>query len=332
MTTVRRAWPAVAALCLLTGVGGWAVRAARQHSHRAVTGAAAISLEPGPGVVAVSTDRATRGRVLSAAAGAPPRVGALTCTRFYAAGGTGLCLRPDGDLPTYQLAVLDAHLRELRTIPLVGVPNRARVSPSGRWVAWTVFVAGDSYNGGRFSTRVGLLDTRTRRLVPTLEDWKVSVGARPYRAADVNFWGVTFAADDRRFYATMSTAGHRYLVRGDLATGSVEALRDNVECPSLSPDGTRVAFKSAVAGDPRRGWRLAVLDLATMRETPLAETRSVDDQAAWLDDRTVAYALPRGREESDVWQVPADGSGRPALLLAGAASPASLRASDPALS
>ena len=61
----------------------------------------------------------------------------------------------------------------------------------------------------------------------------------------------------------MSTAGHRYLVAGDFAAHTVRTLRENVECPSLSPDGTRVAFKSAVDGDPAKGWRLSVLDLAT---------------------------------------------------------------------
>ena len=40
--------------------------------------------------------------------------------------------------------------------------------------------------------------------------WRTSrspgTGGR-YRAVDVNFWGVTFTADDNRFYATMSTGG-----------------------------------------------------------------------------------------------------------------------------
>ena len=65
-------------------------------------------------------------------------------------------------------------------------------------------------------------------------------------------------------------------------------LHENVECPSLSPDGTRVAYKRRT-GSATRPWRLTVLDLATMRETPLAEPRSVDDQAEWLDDDHVLY-------------------------------------------
>ena len=191
-------------------------------------------------------------------------------------------------------------------------------------MTWTVFVAGDSYNGGQFSTRSGILETRTGQLLGNLESLAITLDGKPYQAADVNFWGVTFAADDNRFYATLSTAGHRYLVEGDLAARAVRTLRDNVECPSLSPDGTRIAFKKRVSDDPAHLWRLSVLDVATMKETPLAETRSVDDQAAWRDGSTVLYGLPRDTRHSDVWSVPADGTGAPAVLVPDADSPAVL--------
>ena len=61
-----------------------------------------------------------------------------------------------------------------------------------------------------------------------------------------------------------------------------------------------------------------------MVRTHLAETRSVDDQAAWSGDDTVLYALRRGPKESDVWSIPADGSGRPSILIPDAESPAAL--------
>ena len=96
-------------------------------------------------------------------------------------------------------------------------------------------------------------------------------------------------------------------------------IHENVECPSLSPDGTRIAYKrrdglatSAVA--------LTVLDLATMRETPLAEPRSVDDQAEWLDDERVLYGV-----DGEIATVPADGGGRPSRFVARAGSPAMVR-------
>ena len=96
-------------------------------------------------------------------------------------------------------------------------------------------------------------------------------------------------------------------------------LHENVECPSISPDGTRIAYKrrTGSASDP---WRLTVLDLATMRETPLAETRSVDDQAEWLDDDRVLYGI-----DGAVWVVRADGKGEPSRYLTEADSPAVVR-------
>jgi hypothetical protein len=127
----------------------------------------------------------------------------------------------------------------------------------------------------------------------------------------------------------MSSAGHRYLVVGDVAAQTVRTLADNVECPSLSPDRTRLVFKAAIGGDPARGWRLSVLDLATLARTPLAETRSVDDQAAWFDNRTVMYAVGRGAGRADVWSAAADGTGTPAILVPDAESPTPLWTDSP---
>ncbi|MFF6778724.1 TolB family protein [Streptomyces sp. NPDC012637] len=254
----------------------------------------------------------------------PRTVTEQRCDRAYTAGGTTACLTPTGALSGPRLLVLDENHRTRRTVPLTGLPNRTRVSADGRMIAWTLFVGGDSYAGGGFSTRTGILDTRTGRLVTSLEEFAVYKQGRRYRAADINVWGVTFAADDNRFYATVSSAGVRSLVEGDFAAGTLRTLADNVECPSLSPDGRRIAFKQAVDADPAKGWRLAVLDLATLRRTELSETRNVDDQAAWLDDRTVAYALQRGDGTNDVWTAAADGTGRPRMLVPGANSPSVL--------
>ncbi|MBT2212656.1 PD40 domain-containing protein [Actinomadura sp. NEAU-AAG7] len=248
------------------------------------------------------------------------RVTSVACDRAYAAAGTVACLRPVGALSAGALVVMDAGLRERRRVPLTGFPNRLRVSASGRMVAWTLFIDGHSYATTGFSTRAGILDTRTGRLVTTLEDFTIIKDGAPYRNRDVNFWGVTFAADDNRFYATLSTGGGRHLVQGDFAARTVRTLAPGVECPSLSPDGTRLAFKSAVAGNPKRGWRLSTLDLATLRRTPLAETRGVDDQPVWLDGRTVGYTLQLSDGTNQTWAVPASGGGRPRLLLDNASS------------
>ncbi|MEV7007170.1 hypothetical protein [Streptosporangium sp. NPDC051022] len=266
----------------------------------------------------------TNGRLSTVSAsdpGGPREVTEVQCDRAYSTAGTVACLKPVGPLSATGLVVMDASLRQRTALPLKGFPNRLRVSSTGRMVAWTLFIDGHSYATTGFSTQAGILDTRTGRLVKTLEDFTITVDGRPYRNSDVNFWGVTFTGDDNRFYATLSTNGHRYLVEGDFAAKTVRTLRENVECPSLSPDGTRIAYKSAVDADPKKGWRLSVLDLATQRITPLAETHSVDDQAVWLDDRTVAYALQTSDGTNNTWSVPADGTGSPRLLIPGANSP-----------
>jgi len=257
----------------------------------------------------------------------PRTASGLKCLRFYASSGTGICLQAvHGTVTdTYRALILDAHLKETARYDVPGIPSRARVSPTGHFAAWTAFVGGDSYAGTNFSTRAAIVNTRTGKLIPTLESFRILKDGHAYRSADVNFWGVTFAADDRTFYATLATKGSTYLVRGDLRTRTVTTLHTNVECPSLSPDGTRIAYKKRVKGLPKDApWHLYVLDLRTMRETSLAEPRSVDDQAVWRDDHTIVYAMP-GDYGADLYSVPADGSGRARRISGAAVSPAFLR-------
>ena len=320
-TRVKLATLAAAVVALGTLAAGYPVLSARSTPRPASAVDRPVTLHPGPRLLAV-TDRHISTVALADPAG-PRAVSDRECLRVYAAAGTGVCLAPSSPW-SYQVVVLDADLRPVRRLDVPGLPNRARVSASGRMVSWTTFVGGDSYTSSGFSTRTGFLDTRTGRVVATLEEFTVRRAGRPYRSADVNFWGVTFAGDDNVFYATMATAGKRWLVRGDAAARTVETVRENVECPSLSPDGTRLAFKEAVDADPVRGWRLSVLDLRTMRVTATAERASVDDQAAWLDGGTLAYTLRRDDGRPDVWSVPADGSGTPRPLLRGAESPSPL--------
>lgn len=242
----------------------------------------------------------------------------LSCHRFALASGRAVCLTAQpGLVPKTNALILDERLHETRRVELAGIPSRAQVSASGRMITWTVFVTGDSYNAGGFSTWTGILDAQGGYLIIDMENIQLYKDGQRYHSADVNYWGVTFTADDNRFYATVSTRGSTYLVEGDYAAWTARVVRSNVECPSLSPDGTRLAFKKRVDAV---SWRLAVLDLATMTETVLAETASIDDQAAWLDSETVMYA-----KGSDVWATPANGSGSPHLLITGASSPSILR-------
>ncbi|MEV4763854.1 hypothetical protein AB0J89_14610 [Micromonospora chokoriensis] len=323
MSTRAKLGVVIASAVLLGGVAAGYVATAAETAPTPppATGDRAVTLTSGPRLLAI-TDRHVS-TVAAADPTGPRTVSGLECLRVYAAAGTGVCLKPETAW-SYQMVVLDAALRETRTISVPGLPNRARVSASGRMVSWTTFVGGDSYTSSGFSTRTGILDTRSGATVASLEEFAITKDGKRYRHPDVNYWGVTFTADDNRFYATMSTGGKRYLVRGDVAARTVETMKENVECPSLSPDGTRLAFKEAVDADPAKGWRLSVLDLATMRVTATAETTSVDDQAAWLDGGTLAYTLRQDDGRPDVWGVPADGSGAPKLVIPGAESPSPL--------
>jgi hypothetical protein len=149
-----------------------------------------------------------------------------------------------------------------------------------------------------------ILDTQTGERVMSLESFSATVNGHADDDSNHNIWGVTCAADDdNRFYATLSTDYERYLVEGDVAARTLRTLAPNVECPSLSPNGTRIAFKRAIDNDPRRGWRLSVLSLSDVSVTSLAETRSIDDQAAWLSSDTVGYTVRGADGTPSVWAV-----------------------------
>ena len=250
------------------------------------------------------------------------------CERIYARAQSALCLVADrGMVTTYRAQLLDASFAPVRDLSLTGLPSRARMSPDGSLTATTTFVFGDSYaNPGQFSTRTLISRSADGSPVADLENFTLFVDGRVNNAVDRNIWGVTYV-DDNTFYATAASGGVTWLVRGDVAAGTLTSIRTDVECPSLSPDGTRIAFKKH--GNLGGGqWRLAVYDLRTGQETELAETRSVDDQAEWLDNDRVLYGLPREQEgtaSSDIWVVPADGTGAPTLLIADAWSPAVMR-------
>jgi hypothetical protein len=212
----------------------------------------------------------------------------------------------------------------VKTIPLPGIPSRARVSASGNIVSWTSFVTGDSYAvPGGFSTRTGFFDLRSGAVTESIEHFEATVNNRPMKAADVNYWGITVASDDQTFYATMASGGLNWLVKGDLKAGTVRGVRQNAECPSLSPDGTKVAYKKRPTLLDK--WSLVVLDLRTNRETTLPGSAGIDDQAAWIDDNTLAFGMARQEQRTAVYFVPADGSTAARPEIDNAASPVSVK-------
>jgi hypothetical protein len=247
-----------------------------------------------------------------------PTFTGLVCERVYYAGGKGLCLLPAKDAlsASVEAHVFGSDFKPVSKARVAGLVSRARVSPDGRYGAATTFVTGHSYLDDGFSTITALIDMDSGKVVAELEGFDVTRDGRKFKAIDFNFWGVTFTRDGRRFYATLSSAGKMYLVEGDVRTRRARVIHQGVECPSLSPDETRIAYKKRQG----REWRLHVLDLATGRETALAETRSVDDQVEWLDNALILYGL-----QGDVWAVRADGRGRPRIYIRDALSPAVVR-------
>jgi hypothetical protein len=251
----------------------------------------------------------------------------MECDRVYFRAGTGLCVGSEGTVAyRYNAVTFDAQLHVNGNVEIRGLPSRARISPDGRLGSMTVFVAGDGY-GGPFSTRTLLANLSPASPLANLEDFAVTKDGQPFQAPDFNFWGVTFIDDSRHFYATLGTGGRTYLVRGDVGTKTMTTLMENVECPSLSPDGKHIVYKHAIAQGGV--WRLYVLDLATMQTSPLAaETRNVDDQVEWLDNSHILYefASPRPDYNSvDVWEASIDSGESSHVFVKDAASPVVVR-------
>jgi hypothetical protein len=280
-----------------------------------------------PFVLFRSLDRQSPGNygklALAPLAGGRPGDELLTgqaCERVDLAGGRGLCLGTAG--PTgFAAKVLDATLGETGSIRLAGVASRARVSPNGRYGGVTSFVSGHSYaDVGQFSTAATIIDMVHAKKVGDLEkDFTITVDGKPFTARDRNFWGITFSRDGDTFYATMASGNRTWLIKVSLRRRTGRAIHENVECPALSPDETRIGYKKAVGHNPPV-WRFHVLDLATGRETALAEKQPLDDQIEWLDDDHVLY-----RSGESTWVMNADGSGAPRRWLTAGDSPSVVR-------
>jgi hypothetical protein len=332
MTASAKGFIAVAVLCVLA-VGGVVAFAATKGkdnaggaqlaSTTAASAAPVAALDPKTESVLRAVDKKSprlNGKLyrVDATGKSTPIPGAPACERVAVAGGRGICLYLAKTGVDYRAAILDKQLHVRKVLGLTGLPSRARVSPDGAYAGITTFAYGDSYAApGTFSTRTQIVDLRKGAMVADLEQWRFTLDGKPVTAVDRNFWGLSFKADDDGFYATMATGDHHYLVEGSVAAKGGAVLRDDVECPSLSPDQTRVAYKKTLGGGK---WRLHVYDLKTKQDLALAETRSIDDQPSWLDDGHVAYF-----DGKATYVAAADGTGTPQLLVAGADSPTVLR-------
>ena len=261
--------------------------------------------------------------------GAPRSLMDVTCDRVAATNDELACLRTvRGIAPSFVALVLDPSGTEKASWPLAGIPSRTRISADGTLVATTSFVTGHSYATIGFSTET-VIRGADGSDHGNLEDFTLTIAGAPFTAVARNCWGIPFA-DDTTFYATASSGGRMWLVRGDITTRTLTSVAEGVECPSLSPEGTRIAFKHTVSGSgPTVHWQPAVLDLTTGDVTLLPETRNVDDQIEWLDDSTILYGMPRDGVpgDTDVWSLAADGSAAPQVFLEHAWSPSVVRGS-----
>ena len=258
----------------------------------------------------------------------------LKCDRLYYAAGSGICLlydtstaaqNPLAQIPVW-VTLFGSDFKPQHQFTIQGSPSRARVSPDGKYAAFTIFVTGHSYSDLNMSTATILLDTATGASLGNLEEFETWKDGKLFQAPNFNFWGVTFAQDSNRFYATLRNGETIYLVQGDVVARTLTVLHEAVECPSLSPDGTRIAFKKRAPGLVHR-WQLTVLDLATMKETELAEKDGIDDQVEWLDNEHILYQKADYDPPKwvSVFVVPADGSGKPEIFMPNAISPVVVR-------
>jgi hypothetical protein len=253
----------------------------------------------------------------------------LACNRVDFTARVGMCLTIARDPAGFRGYLIDEALEVKETIDLPGMPSRTRISPDSRLAAYTVFVAGDSYLASGLSTRTRIVDVSSAGIVGDLESFTVTRDGAVIRAVDFNFWGVTFTHNANRFYATLGTGGRILLVEGDVAAREMRVIAEDVECPSLSPDETHVAFKKRFGSGLEAWWQPAVIDLRTREVRLLPEPKHIDDQIEWLDDGHVLYAVGHSpsaaQRRADVWSLAIDGTSPPALFIADAESPAVVR-------
>ena len=146
---------------------------------------------------------------------------------------------------------------------------------------------------------------------------------RPFKHQDFNFWGVTFARDSNTFYATVSSGGVFYLVRGDATTRRGRGHRRRCRMPFAlarqPPAGVQEASDDQRPADLAAG---AVRSRQRTHDLVSGETRSVDDQVEWLDDQRILYSTPSpDRPGSMTVSVASVDEGSTTQLLADAYSP-----------
>ncbi|MDQ1295294.1 MAG: hypothetical protein QG608_3179 [Actinomycetota bacterium] len=250
----------------------------------------------------------------------------LSCDRVFTTAKGGLCLMSDrGVVTRYKVLVLDESFQVVEEKPLPGMPKEGTVSQDGTLASTTTIVNGQCDASGSFTTRTTVWRIQGSSY-GALEDFALYLGGERRQGEQLNVWGVTFAGDDT-FYATAGSGKRTWLVRGSLSGRRLDAIREDAECPTLSPDGNRLVYRKR-EGASDNTWRLAVYDLRTGTERMLPSVPLTDDEVEWLDDDHIVYGLSRTGGQaamSDIWSVAVDGAASPRLLVPAAFSPAVVR-------
>lgn len=250
------------------------------------------------------------------------------CDRVYATRQLISCLVTKSEIPTrFEAGTYGSTLEPLQTWALGGIPSRTRISPDSTLMATTVFVSGHSYASAGFSTET-VIRGADGQDHGNLEEFALLLEGSRIKATDRNIWGVTFVpGKSTEFYATASSQGNTWLVRGSLTERTLTVVASGVECPSISPDGQRIAFKKSASGTLVGERQPAVLDIATGSVRVLGEQRNIDDQIEWLDDNTVIYGIPRdtSAKDSDIWSLSTNPGAAPEIFIQHAWSPAVVR-------
>lgn len=247
----------------------------------------------------------------------------LRCDRAAMAGTRGVCLSMEGSgTPAHYLDVFDERFARVHRIPLAGVPNRIGLARTRDLAAVSVAEHTHDDPAVDFVPRTIVVDLRTGEVVADLADFRFAGSSAP-GPRPPGIWGVTFADDGDRFFATLEAPDAQYLVEGRLSTRSGRTVRRDVESPALSPDGSRIVYKQRVGiADPPT---LRLYDLRTGADVALAaEPRSVEDHVEWLDADRILYHLT-GPSGADVWVLRVDGTEAPRMLRARAYAPAIVR-------
>lgn len=246
------------------------------------------------------------------------------CNRVHANKNHGICLQQKQGLTmTTDVLVFEIEGNTRLIGSTDGIPNRARMSPDGKYAAYTSFVTGDSYNDAGFSTRSYIVDIEKNVIGDNLERYTLIHNNKHIDPIDKNYWGITFFNDSNSFLVTVMYSGVPYLAKGTLDEKKIEIITDRIECPSLSPDNKKIVFKERIS---KTEWRIIVMVLSNLTRISTSELENVDDQVEWYDNDNLVYSkINYETQKINLMKASANGDGKPELLIEHGMSPSMIQ-------